>query len=333
MAATSCIKPIRLCLLAAARSGENPLELARSYGLADGVIDDPYARVPHELLARLYTEIPARVGDRSFGLHAAQVGYALSHDAFDGALRHTPTVGDALRLLARFARLQHDAAQLDIRDEGDAVRYSLRLDCSPPAPPAFIELVLSMWALRGPALSSESWLPRELAFRRAAPASTVEYEAVYRTRVTWGAPADSMLVARQDLALPVRGADRVLGRVLERHLDDELSRMPPPDQLLPRVHAAVAESVADADFDIDRLARRVGMSRRTLQRRLADAGLTFQQLVDEARRDASLRSMRDPNLSIADVAFGVGYGDMSTFYRSFRRWTGRTPAEWRSAPA
>jgi AraC-like DNA-binding protein len=81
------------------------------------------------------------------------------------------------------------------------------------------------------------------------------------------------------------------------------------------------------------VARKLGLSARTLQRRLAEAGTSFQDVLDEVRAGAARRLLRDPALAVSEVAFSLGYAELSSFYRAFRRWTGQTPIDWRAAAA
>ena len=87
---------------------------------------------------------------------------------------------------------------------------------------------------------------------------------------------------------------------------------------------------ATSGAELARVARRVAMSTRTVQRRLEEAGTSYQDVVDELRAGMARSLLRDRARSIVDVAFELGYADLKGFYRAFRRWTGTTPADWRA---
>ena len=78
------------------------------------------------------------------------------------------------------------------------------------------------------------------------------------------------------------------------------------------------------------VAHELGMSVRTLARRLGDLGVSFAQILDELRHDLALRYLRDPNLSLSQIAFLLGYSELSAFSHAFRRWTRTTPGAWRT---
>jgi len=98
---------------------------------------------------------------------------------------------------------------------------------------------------------------------------------------------------------------------------------------VPQVRAAILDELAASGAELARVAKRLAMSTRTLQRRLDEAGTSYQDLVDEVRSVLARSLLRDRARSIIEVAFELGYADLKGFYRAFRRWTDATPAEWR----
>ena len=92
------------------------------------------------------------------------------------------------------------------------------------------------------------------------------------------------------------------------------------------------ERLATGEVSEETLAADLNVSRRTLQRRLADGNTTYESLLDATRRDLALRYIDDPAKSIIEIAFLLGYSQHSVFTRAFRRWTGRSPTDFRAAP-
>jgi AraC-like DNA-binding protein len=97
------------------------------------------------------------------------------------------------------------------------------------------------------------------------------------------------------------------------------------------VRARLDERLDRGDVDQDGIARSLGMSTRSLQRALKDLGTSFTAQLDEARREKALDLVRRRDLALQEIAFLLGYGEPRHFYRSFRRWTGTTPGEYRRA--
>ena len=90
----------------------------------------------------------------------------------------------------------------------------------------------------------------------------------------------------------------------------------------------ITDTLADGQPSKSQVARRLGMSERTLHRRLADEGESFQTLVTRARQDAAESLLRSGRHSLVDVAFLTGFSDQTAFTRAFKRWTGLTPSEF-----
>jgi AraC-like DNA-binding protein len=174
-------------------------------------------------------------------------------------------------------------------------------------------------------------VPVEVRFRHAPPADPARYERLFGTRPRYGQPADALVIEERVLDLPFARTDPGLAAVLGRHADALLAALPPLDaSLTDRVRALVAEGLRGGDPQVKRIAAKLKMSERTLQRKLAAEGTTFDALVDRLREELARRYLTDERLAIAEVAFLLGYSEPSAFHRAFKRWTGTTPGELRA---
>jgi AraC-like DNA-binding protein len=125
-------------------------------------------------------------------------------------------------------------------------------------------------------------------------------------------------------------ADPELLPALVRHADDCLAKLQRVDDFRGAVRRLVIESLRGGDASVEGVAARLGMSPRSVQRRLQTLGQPFKDLVAEARLALSKRYLEDPSLSLTDAAFLLGYSDLSAFSRAFRRWTGQSALELRA---
>jgi AraC-like DNA-binding protein len=128
--------------------------------------------------------------------------------------------------------------------------------------------------------------------------------------------------------LPLRHADSHLHGTLRRSVEDLGLLDGPADALELAIRARLRDALADQDADTHRVARLLGLSVRTLQRRLASSGRTWTDVVDSVRRDEAVRLLASP-APIVEIAARLGYREQTSFTRAFRRWTGSTPANWR----
>jgi AraC-like DNA-binding protein len=132
------------------------------------------------------------------------------------------------------------------------------------------------------------------------------------------------------LTVPVVDADTRLLELLRRYADDLLARRARKDDLVARAERWILENLHTGDVGVARLARSLGMSDRTLTRRLAADGLTPAGLVDELRQQLANKYLAERAFPLGRITYLLGYSDLSAFTRAFRRWTGRTPSKWRA---
>jgi AraC-like DNA-binding protein len=127
----------------------------------------------------------------------------------------------------------------------------------------------------------------------------------------------------------VPAADERLYGILKKHIELILNEMPREDDWLAGVRKAIAESMKEGDVRLSRVTKKTPMSPRTLQRRLKERDVIFKELVDDTRRRFALGYLKDRKHTLTQIAFLLGYSEVSAFNRAFKRWTGSTPLEHR----
>jgi AraC-like DNA-binding protein len=142
-----------------------------------------------------------------------------------------------------------------------------------------------------------------------------------------------MILSAVDGARALQAADEALASIIRRRLDKVLAErdLHGPGPLSGRVRRMMVEHLGEATPTPVTVAKALAVSRRTLSRRLGDEGTSFRNILDDVRREFACALLQDRSLSIADVAFFLQYSEPAAFNRSFRRWTGRTPSEFRNA--
>jgi AraC-like DNA-binding protein len=146
--------------------------------------------------------------------------------------------------------------------------------------------------------------------------------------VTFGAPTDTLVFRLEDMQRPLPTANHQLARANEQVIDDYLKRLDLTD-VAGRVRARLLETLSSGEVDEERMAQFLNLSRRTLQRRLAEEDTSFKEVVDETRRDVALRYVGNPQVPIKEVSYLLGFSEPSNFTRAFRRWTGKSPSDYR----
>jgi AraC-like DNA-binding protein len=178
-------------------------------------------------------------------------------------------------------------------------------------------------------VSQQPFSPVAVYFKHPSPGDISAHEAYFGCPVHFGADRDALEVSTEALITPNRLGDASISDFFDAHLDKELAELADDEGLGRRVRIQIAQALSEGVPTVADVADRLGMSNRTLQRRLSEQGHAFQDLVDEARQDLAERLLRRSDYALAEVAFLTGFAEQSTFTRAFKRWSGQTPATYR----
>lgn len=288
------------------------------------------ARMPFDGYVRLFREAERLGGDPDVGLRFAEYdGSPEAHGVVGFLAMASGTVGEAFERVARYHPLLKDEGHTRVSVEGRLLVVENVISSGPPAGRALADHALGSFLTLTRRWTGEPLAPREVWFRHPKPDDLSTYERIFGARVRFGCPADALLLDADLRDMPLRTAQPQLASYLARQAEGALAgggRAGVED----RVRAVVRAELAPGDASLPRVARRLGVSRRTLQRRLESRGLTFEALLDEVRRSEAELLLRTTNLPILDVSEQVGYSDSRAFRRAFQRWTGVSPAKFRS---
>jgi AraC-like DNA-binding protein len=147
--------------------------------------------------------------------------------------------------------------------------------------------------------------------------------------VRFGRPLTKLVFDASVLTLPLVGADPALGSLLERQAAELLADSPRRGAFAGRVRSLIKEGLPGGEARMDSVCRRLGVSARTLQRKLREEGTSFQELLEETQRALAEFYLRKPGVAICEISYSLGFAQPSAFHRAFRRWTGLTPKAFR----
>lgn len=178
-------------------------------------------------------------------------------------------------------------------------------------------------------VSTQPFQPLEVYLKHAARGDPAVYTDHFKCPVHFESGRDALLISEESLCVPNRLGDETIAKFFDQHLENELASLANPYSLDKRVRLAVAKMLSEGVPTLSLVAASLGMSARTLQRRLADQGRSFQSLVDQARRELAQQLLRETDYSLAEIAFLTGFAEQSGFTRAFKRWSGETPRSYR----
>ena len=314
-------------LEAVAAGGGRPERVLAAAGLSLEDLADPERMLPSERVIVLFDAAAAELGDDAFGLHLGETFDFGAIGALSYAVLNAPSVGTALANFERYGKTHWQGGLLALEVSGSEARLSHDVGIAGRerarhyAEGAAIVGVKLIRRLLG-----ADWSPRQVLLGHPRPARTSEHARILGVPIRFDAPVSAAVVF--DAAVlehPVPTADRRLLPIVERHLDERLASATDEGDWLATVRESIALEVCDGPPSIETVAARLALGVRTLQRRLGERGIVFKRMVDDVRRDLALRYLADGKSDLTEIAFLVGYSELSAFDRAFRRWTGSTP--------
>ena len=317
---------------AAARRGVAPETLCRAAGLDPACLQDADHDIPFTRLLEL-AECGARLtGDGAFGLHVGERTDAKTYGLLGYVTINRRTFGEALSSLIRYQRIRTKAVEFTLDVAGVEARLAYHYRAAGAAPRVRrqeSEEMLSTMMRVARGLTGVDWVPREVHFEHAEPPDTSEHARIFRAPVRFGRPMTKLIFDVSVLELPLVGADPALGSLLERQAEELLAGSRHHGGFAGRVREVISEGLPGGEARVDVVCRRLGVSPRTLQRKLREEGTTFQGLLEETQRALAEFYLRKPEVAIGEVSYLTGFSQPSAFHRAFRRWTGLTPQEFR----
>jgi AraC-like DNA-binding protein len=293
------------------------------------LLDDDRARIPRDADTALWHAIQQTLGEDAFGIRFVE---QVEADAFGpvGLLAmSSPTVGEAIERGVRYHHLIKDDVIVSMRRDGGALVVDQAL---PPGHRPWTRPIAD-YAMGTYVALARRWTgahvrPREVHFTHARPAQTGEYERFFGCPVTFGARTTGLSFDDDVLSLPLVTARPEFEAFFTRLVEESTALLERRD-FAHEVRHAVARELQAGDVSLERVARRVGTSTRSLQRHLESRGVTFQSVVDEVRRAMALDLLASTDLRVDVIGERLGYAEAASFRRAFRRWTGVPPVVMR----
>jgi AraC-like DNA-binding protein len=324
----------RLACAHARESGVALPPLLRQANLTPQQIGDPRARLAVRDQVRLLNLIADDLDDELLGFHLAQHCDLREFGLLYYVGASSATLFDAVRRTARYSGLGNEGiAQecIDGRYFGINLRYigvSRHIDRH-QAEFWFTAATRILWRLSG-----QNFMPRRVRFMHPRAEQPPELRGFFGGELEFGAAGDDMIFAKTVGDSPVVSADPYLNELLVRYCEEAIARRQAARTTFrSTIENAIVPLLPHGEVRAGQIARQLGMSQRTFTRRLAAEGVNFSTLMDQLRLDLAQRYFADGEATISQIAWLLGYQDVSAFSKAFRRWTGKSPREARNGGA
>jgi len=308
-----------------AMSGIDARRILRRHGFDPRALENPYMLIPLRAFVRLCEDAAAISGDAAFGLHVGQRMTPEQHGPAGFFFGSEPTLRAALTRYGEYMSAWQDGTLANLAREGDASAFLYRIAdhrIQPRRQDA--ELTLSAIHHQLALVLGRDWAPLEVHFEHPAPVDLRAYRAIFRAPVFFAAPVNRLVIENRDLDRPLQRREESLSPFLTHHLSDLKRQRGAASQLSQQVEEIIVARLGEANLELPMIAQELGLSLRTLQRRLSEEGISYRALLENVRRRIAEATLVD-HARVIDVAASLGYGDSTVLSRAFRRWTGTSP--------
>jgi AraC-like DNA-binding protein len=319
-----------------ARALEARLEVApllKSSHLTSQQIKNSQYRIPVKNQIQFLRVVADELPDPYLGIHIAEGIELREMGLVYYVIASSETLGDALRRLARYSGITNEGVRITCHEGKDiTVKFEYvgvsrlgdrqQIEC-------FVEILVRICRQ----LTGRSLSPRIVKLNHRRTELPAGIKKVFGCNVIFGSDVDEVVFSRHAKSIATVNADPYLNSLLERYCEEALSnrRLQSGTWRL-KVENAIVPLLPHGQAKLGEIAQRLGVSQRTLMRLLASEKCTFSEILDALRLDLAKSYLREENLPMSEVAWLLGFAEVSAFFHAFKRWTGKTPRHLRQRP-
>jgi AraC-like DNA-binding protein len=321
---------VRAVLGAAAREGvDQPSLLGRAGLVATDLAGD---RWPVDHITRLWRAAAELTQDPSFGLETGSQVEPASLNVVSFILQTSPTLRDAVGIVQKYQRLISDGGRLQLLP-GASASWLVYHPCQGQLRFSEHQIEAVLAAVVGVArwVTQRSPAPMLARFEHDRLGPLAGYRRAFACPVEFGQAYNGLLLDNTLLDQALPQADSRLAHLHDDYAAQRLQALSPRAGLVEALHSWLAANFGPPLPTRGRAAGAFGMTERTLARRLHELGASFTGILDDVRREHALMQVGRTNRPLSEIACGLGFTDISPFYRAFRRWVGTSPVAWRDA--
>src|SRR6516165_1256677 len=308
--------------------------LLKRVGLTPELIADPEERLSVQSQIRLLDEAAVALKDDCLGFTLACDFDPREIGLLYYVMASSQTLGDALKRLARYSKVTNESLMVGYR-EGNSLIINLSYSGVPRHSDRHQIEFCMFGVLRScRLLAGQNIVPQHFSIAHHRSGGTSEMARFVGTNVEFGADTDELALKLDARDLPFIHSDPYLNDLLLKYCEAALAdRRGDKSHLRTSVENAISSVLPHGRVLVEDVARSLGMSERTLARRLSDEGLNFTEILQQLRRDLTVRYLDDRKLHVSKIAWLLGFREVSAFTHACKRWTGKTPSQIRTAGA
>ena len=310
------------------KAGRDADKILSVVGIKRSVLRNADGFIPVPAFSWLLDEAARLTRDDYFGLHFGERFDPKDIRALSFLVLNSPTLGAAMENIERYMCIHNNAARVSFTIEDG--RGYLRFGGGdwPARQHNEYSLAVTLKTLR--AIAGDAWVPLAVQVANKAPQETAEHERIFRSPVHFGQPMNALVIDPSSVRQASAMADERLYEVLKQHLERVLLEMPSESNLAAAVRRTIVDVMATGSPTRERVAQALSTTPHKLSRQLKEQHrLSYEDLVSEVRDKLAREYLKDPNRTVTEVAFLLGYSEVSAFTRAFKRSHGVAPQAYR----
>jgi AraC-like DNA-binding protein len=295
-------------------------------GIDREMISKPGIRISHAKVEGLWNKIAGRIEDPCFGLHGSKFWHPSHFNALGYAWLASSSLREALVRASRYAHIVGEDRETRLEDIPEGL--SITLSDSLKLPP-LMDLAMSILISACRLNYGEDLNPVAVHFIHSKPHCAKEYYSYFNAPVMFNAESDKLILSADAVDKHLPTGHLHLAKINDQYIIRYLAELD-DNNIAQRVKGAIIDSMPSGGVSNEKVAQKLNMSTRTLQRKLKTAHTTFRTLLDEVRQELAENYIKDTTISLMEIAFVLGYSEYSSFSRAYKSWKGISPSENRN---
>jgi AraC-like DNA-binding protein len=309
--------------------GCDPVPLLVTAGIDLSQVVNPNARFPMARMQKLWKLALEASGNPCLGLAAARQFQPAVLHGLGLAWLASDSLMEALGRLVRYSRLINSALRFQLEEQPDTILVSVLPETLPPDFEfAALDLGMAAFVRMCEITAGYPVRPRHVTLRRPRPPCPEQFEEFFGPCIEYAAPVNQLCFEREPVTRQLTSANPELARINDQVVVDYLARFD-RNSIAMQVRARIIHQLPDGIPTQESIANTLHVSLRSLQRRLKEEDTSFRDLLEETRQQLARQYLRDGQRSIGEITYLLGFTEPSNFTRAFKRWTGKSPVQYR----
>ncbi|MBW2369994.1 MAG: AraC family transcriptional regulator [Deltaproteobacteria bacterium] len=296
------------------------------------LLNSPDTRLSLEEMDRIYIQAMRLTKDENLGLHIGECFAFGSMSIAGHIMRNCRTFGEQLRKVIEYNEIVSDGFRMNYHREkkGLVVVECTIMHTAAPLVRQHVEAIFSAVMKLSTDAAGKIPKPLEVRFKHKKPRDITEHRRIFQAPVFFNSSTNAMVHEASYFDTPVILPNSELLFLFERQAKQVLSEIRAEQRFTKKVGLILIRKLSEESLSIESVADELCMSVRNLQKKLGKENTSYREIIKETRKQLAVFHLKNRELSIAEIAYLLGFSEPCVLQRSFKKWTGLTPSEYRS---